>query len=64
VIAGGFAAPPIVHVHGTLLFSWTILYLGPAGLIASGRAARHQALGLFGIALFSRYFAARSSRPG
>lgn len=53
VIAGTFAAPPIVHVHGTLLFSWTILYLVQAGLIASGRVARHQALGLLGIALFA-----------
>jgi hypothetical protein len=53
MVAGTFAAPPIVHVHGTLLFSWTILYLVQAGLIASGRVARHQALGLLGIALFA-----------
>ena len=51
--SGTFAAPPIVHVHGALLFSWTVLYLIQTALIASGRATRHQALGLFGIALFS-----------
>ena len=51
--SGSFAAPPIVHVHGALLFSWTVLYLLQTALIASGRARGHQALGLFGIALFS-----------
>jgi len=50
---GTFSLPPIVHVHGALLFSWTLLYLWQTALIASGRVARHRALGLFGIALFS-----------
>ena len=53
VASGTFSRPPIVHLHGTLLFSWTLLYLVQTTLIASGRTARHQALGLFGIALFS-----------
>lgn len=53
VISGTFAAPPIVHVHATLLFSWTLFYLTQTTLAASGRMARHQALGLLGIALFS-----------
>ena len=51
--AGTFSLPPIVHVHGALLFSWTLLYLLQTALVASGRTTRHQALGLFGIALFS-----------
>lgn len=51
--SGTFSSPPIVHVHGALLFSWTLLYLLQTALIASGRTTRHQALGLFGIALFS-----------
>ena len=51
--AGTLSKPPIVHLHGTLLFSWTLLYLTQTALVASGRTARHQALGLFGIALFS-----------
>jgi len=51
--SGRFAAPPIVHVHAALLFSWTVLYMFQTALIASGRTTRHQALGLFGIALFS-----------
>jgi hypothetical protein len=52
VMAGTFSMPPIVHVHGALLFGWTLLYLLQAALIASGRPMRHQALGLFGVALF------------
>ncbi|HUL45575.1 MAG TPA: hypothetical protein VLV25_00575 [Steroidobacteraceae bacterium] len=51
--SGTFSEPPIVHLHGTLLFSWTLLYLMQTALVASGRTARHQAVGLFGIALFS-----------
>ena len=51
--SGTFSAPPIVHIHGTLLFSWTLLYLVQTALVASGRTTRHRALGLFGIALFS-----------
>jgi len=53
LMSGRFSAPPIVHVHGALLFSWTLLYLVQASLIAAGRTARHQALGLLGVALFS-----------
>jgi len=51
--SGTFSKPPIVHVHGTLLFSWTLLYLMQTALVASGRTVRHQAVGLLGIALFS-----------
>ena len=53
VMAGTFSAPPIVHVHGLLLFSWTLLYLVQTSLIAAGNVRRHQAVGLLGIALFS-----------
>jgi len=53
LVSGTFSRPPITHVHGALLFSWTLLYLTQTALIASGRTARHRALGLLGIALFS-----------
>jgi hypothetical protein len=53
-LAGGtFQAPPIVHVHGFLLFSWTLFYLVQTAWIASGRTATHRAWGLAGISLFS-----------
>ena len=53
-LAGGtFHAPPIVHVHGFLLFSWTLFYLVQTAWIASGRTSTHRAWGLAGISLFS-----------
>lgn len=53
VASGTFHAPPIVHIHGALLFSWTLFYLLQAMLVASGRTLSHRSWGLFGISLFS-----------
>jgi len=50
---GTFHAPPIVHVHGMLLFSWTLFYFVQTALVASGRTLSHKSWGMFGIALFS-----------
>lgn len=50
---GAIHVPPIVHVHGFLLFSWTLFYFSQTALIASGRTLSHRSWGLFGIALFS-----------
>ena len=51
--AGRFHAPPIAHIHGLLLFSWTVFYLAQTAWVASGRVATHRAWGLAGISLFS-----------
>ena len=51
--SGLFHAPPIAHVHGFLLFSWTLFYLAQTAWVASGRIATHRAWGLAGIALFT-----------
>src|SRR5882757_1636399 len=53
VAGGAFHAPPIVHVHGFLLFTWTLFYFAHTAWIASGRTATHRAWGLAGISLFS-----------
>jgi hypothetical protein len=53
VLHGTFHAPPILHVHGFLLFSWTLFYFVQTALVASGRVTSHRNWGLFGIALFS-----------
>jgi len=50
---GTIHVPPIVHVHGFLLFSWTLFYFVQTALVASGRTLSHRSWGLFGIALFS-----------
>lgn len=51
--AGTFNAPPMVYVHGAVLFTWTIFYFVQTALVAYGRTMDHRAWGLFGIALFS-----------
>jgi hypothetical protein len=51
--SGSFQGPPIVHIHGILLFSWTLFYFIQASWIAAGRTATHRAWGLAGISLFS-----------
>jgi hypothetical protein len=53
VATGTFHAPPIVHVHGFLLFSWTLFYFLQTTLVATGRTSSHRSWGLAGIALFS-----------
>lgn len=47
---GAFAQPFIVYLHGFLFFGWTLLFLAQTTLVASGRSALHQELGLAGIA--------------
>ena len=50
---GTFHVPPIVHIHGALMFSWTLFYFIQTAWIAAGRTATHRAWGLAGISLFS-----------
>ena len=53
VVAGHVRMPAIVHVHGALLFSWTLFYLAQTTWVAAGRTSAHRAWGLAGIALFT-----------
>jgi hypothetical protein len=53
VATGTFHAPPMIYVHGTLLFTWTLFYFMQTALVAYGRTMDHRAWGLAGIALFS-----------
>jgi hypothetical protein len=50
---GSLHVPPIVHIHGILMFSWTLFYFMQTAWIAAGRTATHRAWGLAGISLFS-----------
>jgi len=47
---GRFDGPAILHVHGTLFFAWTLLFIAQARL-ASTSIRAHRALGLAGISL-------------
>jgi len=51
VAKGVFQARPIVHLHGMLFFSWTLFFVLETWLAASGRIARHRAIGMIGISL-------------
>src|SRR5258705_10687940 len=53
VMAGTFSAPPIIYIHGTLMFAWTCFYFVQAALVASRRTMDHRSWGLAGIALFT-----------
>ena len=53
VARGSFHGPPILHIHGALLFNWTLFYFIQTSWVASGRTPTHRAWGLVGIALFS-----------
>lgn len=51
--AANFHPPPIMHVHGALMFAWTLFYLVQTGWVAAGRVATHRSWGLAGISLFT-----------
>ena len=51
--AGTFAAPPIIHLHGMLMFTWVCFYFVQTFLVATGRTLDHRNWGLAGIALFT-----------
>lgn len=53
MLGGQLQAPAAMHIHGALLFAWTLFYVAQTGWIAAGRTARHRAWGLAGIALFT-----------
>jgi hypothetical protein len=53
VAAGTFHAEPIIHIHGALLFSWTLFFFLQTSLVAAGRTLNHRAWGLAGISLFT-----------
>jgi hypothetical protein len=51
---GDFA--PVVHIHGVLFFSWTLLLLLQTSLVVRRRIALHRNLGLAGISLATALF--------
>lgn len=46
---GGFS--PIVHIHGALFFSWTLLLFFQSWLVTQNRLNTHRSMGLVGISL-------------
>jgi hypothetical protein len=48
---GTFSAPPIIHIHGALLFGWLILLILQSSLINHRRFVTHRQLGWLGAVL-------------
>jgi len=48
---GSFSAPPVVHIHGALLFAWLLLFILQASLVRERRFLTHRRLGWFGAVL-------------
>lgn len=48
---GTFRAPPLVHVHGALLFGWLGLFIAQAWLVQARRTPLHRRLGVLGAGL-------------
>jgi hypothetical protein len=46
-----FSASPIVHFHGLLFFAWSLYFVFQSWLAASGKVARHRAIGMIGVSL-------------
>lgn len=48
---GVFRAPPVIYVHGALLFGWLLFFIAQATLIRKRRFLTHRQLGIAGVAL-------------
>lgn len=48
---GTFSAPPIIHIHGALLFGWLLFFIVQASLIQRRSFLTHRQLGVIGAAL-------------
>lgn len=51
IYTGRYSVSPLVHVHGALMLAWLVLLLVQSGLMATGRARLHRALGVTSFAL-------------
>lgn len=47
--AGTFKARPILHIHGTVFFAWTLFFVFQTWLAASGKVAKHRTVGMVGV---------------
>jgi hypothetical protein len=50
---GKFDAPPIIHIHGVILFSWVAFFVFQSWLAAKGKVADHRAWGLVGVSILT-----------
>ena len=51
VTSGTFPGPPVLHIHGLLFTSWTLLFLAQTVMVATGNTALHRTWGVVGVSL-------------
>lgn len=50
---GKYEAPAIIHLHGLILFSWTVYFVTQSWLVAQGKVVAHRTWGLLGVSLLT-----------
>ncbi len=53
VAQGKFDAPPIVHIHGLVLFSWVVFFVAQTTLVAKGKVLAHRTWGVVGVSIIT-----------
>ncbi len=48
-----FDAPPIIHLHGLVMFSWVAFFVVQASLVSGGNVLAHRAWGVVGVAIIT-----------
>lgn len=48
---GTFQAPPVIYVHGVIVFGWLLFFIAQSSLIAGRKVKLHRRLGWYGAAL-------------
>ena len=48
---GRFKAPPLVHIHGLVLFAWMAFFCTQTWLVAKGKTLAHRTWGVLGVSI-------------
>ena len=51
ILQGTFAAEPVVHIHGMILFAWVSLLFAQSLLVARGHIIAHRTWGMLGVSI-------------
>lgn len=51
MVQGKFKAPPLVHIHGLVLFAWMAFFCTQTWLVAQGKTLSHRTWGVLGVAI-------------
>lgn len=51
LVQGKFSGPPLLHIHGLILFAWMIYFCTQTWLVAQGRTVAHRTWGVLGLSI-------------